>query len=193
MSNSAIDTISLIVQSSLLCIQIPTLIALIVYVIKTWEMASATRESAKIAEQTLQEMRDTRDQEIAPYVIAYFDVKVAEDRIDFVIKNIGKSMATDVQIEFDPPFQAPPGLPDAPTTEELMKKLMPGGKIPSIPPNHEIRTVISGFLDYRDGLPEKYRISVTCHGGISDALRKAEYISDIRMYDGIVFVGKKRN
>ncbi len=200
-NNNIIETISLIVQSFLLCtqsflvcIQIPALVALIVYVIKTWEMASATRASTKIAEQTLQEMNDARDQEIAPYVFVYFDVMVAKNQIDFVIKNVGKSIATDIQIEFDPPLQAPPNLPGAPTTEELMNKLMPGGKIHLIPPDHEIRTVFSAYLKYREGLPlfngdlpEKYKISVTYHGGINLTPKKAEYISDIGMYEGVSF------
>ena len=173
-----------------------TLIALIFYAAKTSEMASATRESARISELTLQEMRDARDQEIAPYVIAYFDVNVSENHIEFVVENNGKSMATDIQIEFDPPFQAPPTSSGAPTNEELMKRLMPGGKIPSLPPNHEIRTFISSFSEYgqgmrfKDGLPGKYKISVTYHGGISEKPRKAEYISDIGMYEGVAFIRK---
>ena len=64
---SKLELITIIIQSL-------TFIALVFYVAKTWEMASATRESAKLSENTLQEMRDARDQEIAPYVIAYFDV-----------------------------------------------------------------------------------------------------------------------
>ena len=68
-------------------VQVATLIAVIVYVYKTWElatatkglatttqdMASATRHAAGIAEKTLGEMQEMRDQETAPYVIAYFD------------------------------------------------------------------------------------------------------------------------
>ncbi len=177
-------------------IQCLTLIALIFYVAKTWEMASATREYAKISEKTLQEMRDARDQEIAPYVIAYFDVILAENRIEFVIKNNGKSMATDILIKFDPLFQAPPTSTGAPTTEELMNRMMPDGKILSLPPDHEIRTVISSFLEYREGmkskdsLPGKYKITVIYHGGIIDKPRKAEYISDIGMYSGVAFIRK---
>jgi len=185
-----------IIEITSIIIQSLTLIALVIYVAKTWEMASATRESARISELTLKEMRDARDQEIAPYVIAYFDVTMSENLLEFVIKNNGKSMATDIQIEFNPPFQAPPTSSGAPTYEELMKRLMPGGRIPSLPPNHEIRTVISSFLEYRqgtrfkDGLPGKYNISVTYHGGITDKPRKAEYISDIGMYDGVAFIRK---
>jgi hypothetical protein len=175
-----IEKVSFFIQSA-------TLIALIIYVAKTWEMASATRESARISELTLQEMKDARDQEVAPYVLAYFDVQVPNDLIEFVVKNNGRGIATDIQIVFDPAFKAPPTLSGAPTNEELMKVLMPEGKITSLPPNHEIRTIISSFSDYekymhyKDGLPGKYKISVTYHGGLSDKARKAEYISDIEI------------
>jgi hypothetical protein len=90
------------IQIALLIIQIPTLIALIVYVIKTWEMATATRKAAEAAQSTLLEMREARDQETAPYVIAYFDVPNDTRSLDLVIKNIGKSMATNVTVSFDP-------------------------------------------------------------------------------------------
>lgn len=43
-----------------LIIQTLILIALVFYVWKTWEMAFASRESAKIFEKTLQEMKKTR-------------------------------------------------------------------------------------------------------------------------------------
>ena len=38
-------------------------------------------------------------------------------------------MATDILIEFDPLFQAPPTSSGAPTIEVLMKRIMRGGKI----------------------------------------------------------------
>jgi len=183
------EKISIIIQSL-------TLIALVLYVAKTWEMASATRESARISELTLQEMRDARDQEVAPYVLAYFDVQVSNDQIEFVVKNNGRGMATDIQIVFDPAFKAPPTLSGAPTHEKLMEIFMPEGKITSLPPNREIRTIISSFSDYakymhyKDGLPGKYKISVTYHGGLSDKARKSEYVSDIGMYMGITFVSR---
>lgn len=76
-----LSLISVILQSALLCIQIPTLIALILYVIKTWQMASATRKSAEISARTLDEMRAARDSETAPYVVAYFDVDISKNII----------------------------------------------------------------------------------------------------------------
>ncbi|MDO9044815.1 MAG: hypothetical protein Q7U35_05845 [Methanobacteriaceae archaeon] len=46
-------------------VQIATLIALITYVKKTWDMAVSTEKSAKVSEKTLDEIKETRDQEVA--------------------------------------------------------------------------------------------------------------------------------
>ncbi|RJS85980.1 hypothetical protein CW713_00895 [Methanophagales archaeon] len=56
-----------IVDIILAIVQIGTLIALIIYVIKTWQMASASKKSTEISEEILKEMKESRDQEIAPY------------------------------------------------------------------------------------------------------------------------------
>jgi hypothetical protein len=47
-----------------------SLLFLVIYVIKTWEMASATRQSADTAERTVQEMIRVRQEDTAPYIIA---------------------------------------------------------------------------------------------------------------------------
>src|SRR5689334_9138254 len=75
---------------------------LTIYVVKTWHIASATREAVRISEKALQEMKEARDQEIAPYVVVFFDVSFTEHVIDLVIKNVGKSVANTVRIEFEP-------------------------------------------------------------------------------------------
>lgn len=182
MGNNAIEIAGFIVQTVLLFIQIPTLIALIVYVIKTGEMASATRKSAEIAESTLREMRDSRDQEIAPYVVTYFDVIVDKNLIYFVIKNIGKSMAVNVKLEFDPP------LPHGKISSNIERVLINGG-IPSLPPSYEIRTIFDVFTEYvRSGSQLKYILTTTYYGGISPVQRKATYTQDISSYRGVTSV-----
>jgi len=45
-----------IVDIILAIVQIGTLIALIIYVIKTWQMASASKKSAEISEEILKEI-----------------------------------------------------------------------------------------------------------------------------------------
>jgi hypothetical protein len=58
-------------------LQFFSLIFLIIYVIKTWEMASATRKAALATEKSVDELRKTRDQATAPYIVVYFDIPLA--------------------------------------------------------------------------------------------------------------------
>jgi len=86
----------------LVIIQILTLIFLIIYVIKTWHIASANRESAEISKMILLEMKEVREAESAPYVVVYFELPYGEHVIHLIIKNIGKTSALDVRLAFDP-------------------------------------------------------------------------------------------
>ena len=172
--------VALIQTAILVFLQAATLIALIVYVKKTWEMASATRLSAEVAEKTLQEMKNARDQEIAPYVVAYFDLTPAHRIIHLVIKNIGKSMATDVVVAFDPPT------PDGDITGRVKEVI--GHTIPSLPPDYEIRTIFDSFLSYMEAqYPLSYRVQVSYNGGVSAERRSLQYTLDLSHYRGIVF------
>ena len=90
----------------LLVVQILSLIFLIVYVIQTWRMAAATKRAAEASEKTLQEMKAMRDQETAPYVIVYFEIPSGTSLIYLIIKNIGKTVANGVRLEFNPPLKS---------------------------------------------------------------------------------------
>jgi hypothetical protein len=181
MQNDSLALIGAVIQILLLCIQIPTLIALIVYVVKTWEMASATRRSAEIAESTLREMRDARDQEVAPYVIVYFDVNMSKNFIYLVIKNIGKTMATNIQVSFDPDLQGR-------KFKQYTKHFLVDKTIPSIPPGHEIRAIFDPLLDYLGSKsPLTYSAVITYFGGLTQNERVAQYVLDLTPYKGIMF------
>ena len=58
-------------------------------------MAKITEEAVEISSKTLEEMRETRDAQIAPYVFAYFDQMKGQDptKIFLVIKNAGGGQA----------------------------------------------------------------------------------------------------
>jgi hypothetical protein len=55
----------------LLIVQSAIFIAFIIYVIKTREMAAAARQSSEISAKALLEMKEARDQEIAPYIVVF--------------------------------------------------------------------------------------------------------------------------
>jgi len=89
-------------------VDILTLFAVILYVYKTWHIASATKESAKateksakateesadISRQVLKEMKEAREQETAPYI--FVDIIVEKQDIYLFVKNVGKSIANNI-------------------------------------------------------------------------------------------------
>ena len=181
MQNDGLAVIGAVVQTLLLCIQIPTLIALVVYVVKTWEMASATRRSAEIAESTLREMRDARDQEVAPYVIVSFDVNMNRNIIYLTVRNIGKTIATNVKLSFDPELAG--DFFSRHGKSNLVDKI-----IPSMPPGHEIRALFDTVPRYlASGGPLSYTARISYYGGLNTEEKIAEYVLDLSPYKGLTF------
>ena len=86
-----------ILDAILLITQILILITLAAYVIKTWRISSATQSAADIFALSLQVIKEARDQEIAPYVVAYFDLPHGEEILYLIVKNIGKKDSTGYQ------------------------------------------------------------------------------------------------
>lgn len=171
---------------TLIIIQIFTLIALIIYVVKTWEMASATKESAKSAENTLLEMQETRDQESAPFVVAFFDIPYAKSLVYLVIKNLGKSVATNVTLSFEPSFQTS----DVGNLENL--PLFEKG-IASLAPAQEIRVFLDTTIAFfgEPGLPLTYSVEITYRGGLKDVPRIVNHTLDLSVHKGLMFVQSK--
>ena len=175
MSDSVRETILLIVQ-------IASLIAVIVYVIKTAEMARETKKSAAATEKSIEEMVEDRNMEFAPYIVVYFDAQTDSPIFDLVIKNTGKTIANHVKVIFEPPLETSLKNYDL---EQLSFIHQP---IPAIPPGFELRTSIDR-LETRiesDTLPKIYKVTVTYTGGLNDIVRKLDYLLDLNMFHGIL-------
>jgi hypothetical protein len=165
----------------LLFVQTASLIALIVYVIKTWEMASASRQSAEISKNTLLEMKEARNQEIAPYIVVYFDKTALNPEFYLVIKNTGKSMAHDVRLEFDPPLALQP------VFQPFVDRFLSPNIIPTMAPNYEIRTGLGTFYHYsRERRPEFYSVKVIYSGGINMDTISIRYRLDLSHFHGLI-------
>jgi len=169
-----------LVNIVLAVVQTLSLIALVVYVVKTWEMASATRKSTEVAEHSLQELRDSRDQETAPYVVVDFDVSSRRGLIELVVKNIGKSIARHVKVTFTPQLQAS----DESGTNQIREVGFIRNGMPALPPDHEVRTIVDGTVAYfgATGIPMSYDVTVSYFGGLSTAERTEHYTLDLTMY-----------
>lgn len=166
-----------IIDIILATVQILTLIALILYVKKTWDMAVSTEKSAKASDKTLDEMKETRDQESAPYIVVYFDFQGSE--IYLVVENVGKGLAMDINFEFEPKLQNTYG-------EEINEMSMIKEGIGSVPPKYKIRTFFDMTFSYFDkDLPLKYKVKISYFGGLKDEKRIIEQILDIGYYKHI--------
>lgn len=163
-------------------VQILSLIFLIIYVIKTWQMASATKESAKISEMTLHEMKETRDEEYAPYVVIYFDY--SKQVMELVIKNIGKTIAKNVRLQFDPNLIN--------SQEEKFDSLI-NEKIDSIPPGYEIRSFFDLSHSYfqKKSSPLKYTVKIIYFGNKPEKEILSSYILDLTHLESLLFLESK--
>ena len=163
-------------------IQLLSLIALVVYVIKTAEVAQGTWKSAQAMDRSVAEMVEDRDQQIAPYVVVFFDHQTDSPIFDLVIKNTGRTAARDVEVTFEPPLQT------SLKNYDIEQLAFIHQVIPTLPPEYEIRAsvdVIDNALK-SETLPKQYRVKVTYSGGIKAEKREAEYILDLNIFNGIL-------
>jgi hypothetical protein len=130
------------VQIALLVVQILTLVAIIIYVWKTWAMADATRLAAQASEKALEEMRAAREEESRPFVLVFFRTGLDGTTLYFVIKNVGRLAAKNVRFTFEPaleqgswnriPIRESPRIKDG---------------IPFLPPGEEYREFFDAFVN----------------------------------------------
>ena len=168
------------IQVLLFIVQLLSLGFLALYVWKTWQMASSTRESAKASEKMIEEMKDARNQESAPYIVPYININ--KHMMFFGIKNIGKTVAKNIKLEIEPELKQHIG-----NIKEI--SLIKNG-LSSLPPGHEVGTqfaVSHIYLNKADS-PKKYLVKITFLGGLSNEQRKYEYeqILDLSVYHDII-------
>lgn len=154
----------------LLALQVFTLVFLIIYVWKTWEMASATREAAAATADAAQEAHEARMDALAPGVVLYFDpteIHVAQ----IVIENVGRGTAYDVRFEFDSPLQCTLGKADP---NDFFRQALP-----IVPPGYRIIHTFDSWPQYFGaGLPVQYRVRVTYRGAESGGIYEMEHVLD---------------
>ena len=166
-------------------VQVLTLSALVVYVWKTWTMASATRKSAIATEKSataselsLREMKLSREQEAQPYVICYFDSDPNFSRFyDLVIANVGRSMAFDVAVAFVPPIESYAPNRSKETIEKRIFKAMA--------PRYEWRTHWGSFIqDDESRYPESFEAAISFTWGPARTVVKYPVSFDIQSLKG---------
>lgn len=145
----SIDIIAVIINAL-------ALIAVIVYVKKTHDIAQANQQSADAMSASVAEMRETRRAESAPYVILYCTIDCDGIRaIIFTIKNIGRTPARDIHFQYKPPLSE--------ITSELPPSPWIKNGFHSLAPNQEVSTVFANLSDYFKGgsRPGIYNVTVS--------------------------------
>lgn len=140
-----------------LALEAATLVFLIIYVAKTWQMASATRDAVT-------EAKDARLEALAPRVLVYFDL-ANPPIVEVIVQNAGAGTATEVTFELAPAF--PPDLDDDPGSFFRTPKA-------AIPPGVTMRHFIGTTPALlRDGCPDQYEVKVSFVG--AENCRKYSY------------------
>lgn len=96
------DPASVFDDWALLLLQCLSLVVIVVYVWKTWEMASATRASAESSAATLREAKEARLDALAPRVLVYSDPSSSSVAEVVVLNDAGAGTALDVRLDVTP-------------------------------------------------------------------------------------------
>lgn len=144
-------------------VQILTLVFLAIYVMKTWEMASASKAM-------VEESYEARMESLAPKVLVYFDtdsVTLAE----IVVENCGTGTAGNVIFSFDPPLQSSQG-------EEPERFFSNPKSI--IPPGSRFKHFLDAWPSYlKAEMPRRYRVTVTYEGIENQRSYEVEHVLDV--------------
>lgn len=197
MSQSTYDVMEIVALSIGCAVSLLTLIYVIKYTRSTGSIAQSAHEtaleaaetakiaegSAEISSKMLEEMREERDAQTAPYVFVYFDQVEGENstKIFLVVKNAGGGQARDVRITFDPALRN-----GGTYSLEHIRQLT--GHIPSLPPGGEIRHAFALTVDYFNAqppLPTKYRARVSFRGGVKTCERVVEQVLSLDPFVGL--------
>lgn len=179
-------------------VQVASLVFLVIYVVKTVQIArsnqasadaskralEATLASVRISEQALQEMKAARDAQTAPYVVVYFDA--SDFLVRIVMENLGQSAARNIAIKFEPDldvFLRPGGAGEWPNFVTTTT--------PNLAPKQRLICLVNSYpaLVNNPKLSDRYVVTVTYTGGMSDleqdAERKATFVLDLKSFYGM--------
>lgn len=178
MEKSTLDVVLAIVQ-------IAALIFLIIYVWKTWEMASATKKAAESSRETVEEMKAGREAEYRPYVVAYFEL-VRNNIVVFTVKNAGKTEAREISITFEPELNV--------TDRDKIRSILTNsfGRF-SLQPQQKLTTYIDQISRYLKGgaFPKSYQVKVVYRHGPSGQQYEESFQLDLGVYEGLLVLDEK--
>jgi len=164
-------------------IQGGTLVFLVIYVVKTWQMASATRAAAEASSKAAEEALQARLQAMAPRILVYFnpeEIFFAE----LIVQNAGAGTARDVEFRFDPPLKSSQQGHHPEQFFETPKAM--------IPPGHRIRLYFDTWPSLlKTENPRRYTIDVTYHGAENNLGYSVTHVLDVADHEHRVEMHRK--
>jgi hypothetical protein len=177
------------------------LVALILYVRKTSQIAESSKistdalkkttevslKSVELSRQVLTEMKKTRSLLTAPLVVVYFE-RGRDEQVTylfFMLENVGKGVATDITYSFSPELWS--------HDEESVERIIELGKgVDSLPPNYRMENLF-GRAGYYIGLesetdeelnpdaPRQFEVTVAFHDAVTGEPYSDKYFLDLRV------------
>ena len=154
-----------VVQWALFGTQVATLLALIVTVWKTWEMAVATQKAANATTATVEEMRKARESASAPHIVVYL-ASPGSNIAEIIVENFGEGTARDIQFKIEPPLQS-----------SLSKDIGQFFESPKwLPPRSRLSHALDAWSSYfASDYPRKYTVKVD-YVGVNDGKQYSDLI-----------------
>lgn len=174
----------------LIFFQAATLVALVIYVWKTWHIAAETRRTAEAAIDATSEAREARLAFLAPRIQIYFSVEDVH-QAEIVVENIGTGVARDVQITFDPPLQSSFDLARqdsrSPRAVEFFETVKP-----VMPPAYRFTHVFDSWPKYlQNQLPMRYVVTVNCTGAENGRPYSTQHVLDVNAIKSLLQIQRK--
>lgn len=127
--------------------------------------------------QTL-DARRLRESEIRPFVVADFEADSGY-LFNFVVSNLGRSMARDVVVRLDPPLKSASNV-------RLDRLKMLNDTIPTLPPGKRIQTFFdAGHIRGDSGLPMTYEATVSYTDEKGKREFRDTYVLDLGIYQEV--------
>jgi hypothetical protein len=129
------------------------------------------------------ELARQQKKESEPNVLAFFDVPYGTPQMYLIVKNIGKGIAKNVKLEFQPPL--------IDSHEKLLDEVLFLTKgIPTMPPGYEMRTFIGMTHEYfsNEELPKEYNVKITYYCERQLKRKEIGYVLDLSCFYGLRYL-----
>ncbi|MGJ7439862.1 hypothetical protein [Aquipuribacter sp. MA13-6] len=130
-----------------------------------------------------------RIEQAQPVVLVDFESSpVWQNAIELVIENSGKTIATNVRVEFDPPLESS----KKQRGHEIENSILLKEGIPTLPPGRQVRALFDLTHERKEsGLPMSYKARVTFSNSKGRGRQSLSYVLDLNYRFGLLTFQEK--